>query len=480
MPYTKHFHKKSLADMAQALVLLLFIQTPAGAQPGDTVKAGFEQNLVQAYIAAFNGGDTSMRAFINKNFSETALRERSADERLTVYGRMRSNLGKLEFSAMSKANANSFSALIRGKGGLYEFTFLRGEGEKIAAIRVEEAEDRAPARPVSEQQALREIRRLVDQRVAKDEFSGVVLIARDGRALLERAYGMASKEFGVRNKPGTRFNIGSINKIFTEIAIGQLLEREKVSLSAPIGTYLPDYPRRDIAEKVTIRHLLDMSSGIGDIFGAKFDQTPKEKLRSIHDFLQLFATDSLEFEPGTGRKYSNGGYVVLGAIIERVSGEDYYQYVREHIFKPAGMESTDSYEADIVVPERGEGYTRENDSEPRRSNLYQRPARGNSAGGGYSTAGDLLKFTRAFEAGKFFTDPLTWDKVRGRQILENPKEGKLRPRPGMGIAGGAPGINAGVETGIGKGYSVIVLANYDPPAAESILAEARRILKSIH
>ena len=300
-----------------------------------------------------------------------------------------------------------------------------------------------------------------------------MLVAREGRVLYEKAFGLANKDFGVPNRVDTKFNLGSINKFFTKIAIGQLIQQGRVSFDDTLGKYLPDYPNHDARKKVTLRHLLNMTSGVGDFFGPEFMGTPKDRIRSIRDYLPLFSGKPLAFEPGTGKKYSNGGYVVLGAIIEKVSGQSYFDYVRENIFKPAGMGNTDSYEADASIQNLAMGYTRgeeEKKDNPWRSNIYTRPARGSSAGGGYSTVEDLLKFTLSLQANKFLSPEYTAWLLNDQ---EPTKDRKAKPyskvkKGGLGIAGGAPGINSMLEMDPKSGYTTIVLTNYDPPCAMNV------------
>ena len=148
------------------------------------------------------------------------------------------------------------------------------------------------------------------------------------------AYGRADRDFDVPNRTDTKFNVGSINKVFTQVAVAQLASGGKLALSD--RPRLPDYPGPG-ADRITIQQLLTMSSGLGDIFGKKYDATPKSRLRNLSDFLPLFVDEPLLFEPGMSRRYSNAGYVVLGLIVERVSGQSYHDYVREHVFRPAGM-----------------------------------------------------------------------------------------------------------------------------------------------
>jgi CubicO group peptidase (beta-lactamase class C family) len=308
----------------------------------------------------------------------------------------------------------------------------------------------------SEAKVLQELPSWIDKEAAGDHFSGVVLIAKGKNPIFQKAVGLADKAKKAPNQINTKFNLGSINKIFTQIAINQLIEQGKLSWEAKVGKFLPDYPNKDAREKVTVRHLVEFQSGIGDFFGPKFDATPKERIRTINDYLPLFADKPLAFEPGTSRAYSNGGYLVLGAIIEKITGQTYYDYVREHIYKPAGMADTDCYISGAGTPNMAEGYRR-NEKGERVNNVDTRPGRGSSAGGGYSTAEDLLKFANALREYKLLSP-----------------EGSRRILGRAGIAGGAPGINAELE--IGSGYTIIVLGNYDPPNASNVSRHIRNQL----
>lgn len=332
-------------------------------------------------------------------------------------------------------------------------------------------QDGPPPEPkISQAELTSKMGAYLDDLTAKDEFSGVVLLARGGLPVFEKAYGLASKEYNVPNDLETKFNLGSIDKVFTKIAIGQLVAAGKVGIDDKLEKYLPDYPNKDAAQKVTIRQLVNMRSGIGDFFGPKFRDLPKDKLRSLADFLPLFAAEPLAFEPGSNRRYSNGGYIVLGVIIEKVMGQSYYDYIREHITKPLGMDGTEFYEADVPTPNLASGYSRgspdeESQTGPRHNNIYTRPARGSSAGGGYSNVHDMLKFANALESGK----------------IANPDFSPEHPQPGapfssmrgIGVAGGAPGINATLDTALPGDYTLIVMSNYDPPTAMKVSRQVR-------
>src|SRR6266498_3712445 len=295
----------------------------------------------------------------------------------------------------------------------------------------------------------------VDSLARLDQFSGVVLVARNGVPEFERSYGMADREASRPNTLETSFNLGSINKFFTHIAIKQLEAAGKMNVDSSLARAWPDYPNQEVARRVTIRQILQHRSGIqGNIFGAPPGKT-RHDVVSLQDYFELFKNEPLQFEPGLRQQYSNAGYIVLGLLIERLSSENYHEYVRRHIYEPAGMSQTGSWRVDRWPANTAIGYTRGGGEGAARGgegaalsrNTDFLPGKGSSAGGGYSTAHDLLRFLNA---------------LREHKIPNAPEAGMV------GIAGGAPGLNAAMEGDLRGGYDVIVLANLDPPAAERV------------
>jgi len=307
----------------------------------------------------------------------------------------------------------------------------------------------------------------IRKQVATDEFSGCVLVAQDEEPVFRKAYGLANKSFNVPNRADTKFNLGSCNKIFTKVGVLQLAEHGKLSLEDCVSRHLPNYPSR-VADKVTVNHLLSHTSGMGHYWNERFEAS-KHKLRTVDDFLGLFKDDPLSFEPGTKAQYSNAGYVVLGKIIEAASGQDYYRYVREHIYKPFGMNDSDHYELDIPIPNLAMGYTRMDEKGqllkgPRRSNLFHIGVKGSPAGGGYSTVDDMLKFCTALRGHKLLNPKYTelvLQPTRARTVEES------KPRH-FGHAGGAPGVGAIFKMYLDLDYVSVVLSNYDPEAIWTI------------
>jgi len=422
-------------------------QTPAGRK-------------VEAYIKAFNSGEPAVREFFTGHTAKDALQKTPVEVRLDRYRQMRYRLGSLEIRKLVESREDFVSVIAWTSAGpiiRMDFQFEPAEPFGLIGIRIEALENAGEESPPAaakknNDELVAAVKEYAQQVSRAEEFSGVILVVQNGTPLFEQAYGYADREKKRLNGIDTKFNIGSISKSFTGLAVRQLIAEKKISPDDPIGKFLPDYPNKDAAAKVTVGHLLNMTSGIGDFFGDRYEATPKEKIRSLKDYLPLFADQPLEFEPGAGERYSNGGYVVLGLIIEKVSGEDYYTYVHEHVFKPAGMLDSASPEKDAAVPNRAVGYVRDGSSwKPNTGTL---PGRGSSAGGGYSTARDLLKYTTALAQGALGGAA---EEMRG----------------GFGIAGGAPGLNAVLEWDPKSGYLIAVMSNFGPPSAERVARQIR-------
>jgi CubicO group peptidase (beta-lactamase class C family) len=483
-----HRRRSALAASIFFFLLAARAGTAQPARPPDTPQG----RRMAALIAAFGlGTPEAIRDFVSANFAASALKETPVEQRAERLSGMARETGPLEFHQVLRGEGPEIAFLARSKtsGSWVEIGMMLEPGPAfgIRGLRFEDSQGpgappEKPARSDAEAAAATgaQLRQLAD----RDEFSGVVLLAKNGKPFFHQAYGLANKDLGVLNRPDTKFNIGSINKMFTQMAIGQLLQQGKLALDDTIRKHLPDYPS-PAADRITIQQLLTNTSGLGDIFGERYDATPKDRLRALSDFLPLFAADPLLFEPGASRRYSNAGYVVLGLLIEKLSGQGYHDYVREHIFAPAGMTNSDAYPQDAVVPNRAVGYTREGPMSPtpgpRRPNLYALPARSSSAGGGYSTAEDLLAFDTAVRGEKLLSPELTdWfltDKSRPPAPAGSAaKQGRRARQGGGGFAGGTAGVNAVLEMDLDTGYTVVVLSNYDPPAAERVAKALRQRL----
>lgn len=424
------------------------------------------------WLDAFNSGDRArLQQFLEKNFPARAENVNQALE-------FRNQTGGFEFKKVEESSATRLAGIVKERDS-DQFARFVIEVEPADPHRITRLDLRAIPRPaefplprMSEGEALAALRAELDKNAAAGRFAGSVLVAKNGKQIFTGAYGLADREKKIPNKLDTRFRIGSMNKMFTAAAVLQLAQAGKIQLSDPIGKHLTDYPNKDVASKVTIHHLLTHTGGTGDFFGPEFDAHRLE-LRTLQDYVKLYGKRGPKFEPGSRWEYSNYGFLLLGVVIEKVTGESYYDYVREHVYQPAGMTSSGSLAEDEAVPERSVGYTKFGGSETWRPNTDTLPYRGTSAGGGYSTVEDLLRFANAIEGHKLldahYTELLTTGKVdtpNGEKYAYGFMDRKVGGVRCFGHGGGAPGMNGDLQIYPESGYTIAVLSNMDPPAAQ--------------
>ncbi len=323
--------------------------------------------------------------------------------------------------------------------------------------------------PPSASSFARELSAFLEPRVERDAFSGAVLVAHHGRVQFRQAYGLAERNFQVANRPETRFNLGSMNKMFTAVAIAQLVQRGQLDLQDTLDRWLSsDWLAADVLARIRVIHLLNHSSGLGNYFNERFLRASRSEFRKLADYRRLIVDDSPRFEPGSATRYSNTGYMLLGAVIEQVSGVDYFEFVRERIYAPAAMSDSDCYELDAVTPNLAVGYTRNG---PRwENNLFKHVIRGGPAGGGFSTVDDLLRFDRALRTGTLLPLELAerlWTPLNAQDAyglgfaLRREPLGRV-----VGHAGNFPGISTQLDMYLDSGHTVVVLANMDNVASD--------------
>lgn len=305
----------------------------------------------------------------------------------------------------------------------------------------------------------------LDQAVSAGRFSGAVLVARGEQVVFARAYGLADRAAGRANTLDTPINLGSMNKMFTAVAIGQLVAAGKLDWQDTVGEHLPDYPNARVRDSVTIHQLLTHSSGVGSYWNDAYEAR-KDQIDSQAKFAATFAADPLLFEPGTSMRYSNGGPVILGLVIEKLSGMDYYEYVRKHVYAPARMTRAAHYLRNDAEAGFAVGYERMPDGGLRENSGFL-GLRGSAAGGGYASANDLLAFARALRDGKLLSGPQL-------EMLWTPKNtagegmgmgylfgvGRDNGLRWVGHNGGAPGISADFRYYPEEDVTIVVLANY--------------------
>lgn len=337
-------------------------------------------------------------------------------------------------------------------------------------IAQENTEQTKPA--VMRQYSQDEIQNLVDnlmnEYIKQDLFSGVVLIAKDTKPVYLKAFGMAEFETKKENTTNTKFDIGSINKDFTAIAILQLAEKGMLNLDDNIGKYLTQFPK-DVLDKVTMRQLLTHTSGFGDYFMIPGVIPKLHELTTVDQIISTFKDEPLLFESGTKQQYSNAGFAVLGAVIESVTGMGYFDYVDKNILVPLKMNNTyfdyKKIREDKDIPA---GYMFSSTGKKERVDYEKSPS---PAGSAFSTAADLLKF----ELSILYDNKLIIDEMKILFANRYKKSSNVSWEKMLldsayisAYAGGAPGRNSVIYSQPATGYIIIVLANYDEPIAEEV------------
>ncbi len=322
-----------------------------------------------------------------------------------------------------------------------------------------------------------------DQQLArlavKDQFSGTVLLAYRDKPVLARAYGMADKENGVPNRADTLFALASVTKLFTATAVIQLAEQGKIGLYQTLGTYLDGFPT-SIAGTVTIHQLLTHTSGMDDFLGsAAYQQqhlTWTSAAETIDGIMAIIRQSPLLFTPGTSYSYSNSGYATLGAIAAQVSGQSYYDCIRENVFARARMTSSDFYtkpqwltNRDIAHP-----YASGASASQRTDVISQEDFIGNPAGNAFSTAPDMTRFAQALTSGQLLSpawaSPMTTGKVplppqrvpaQLNMVCYGPDMRIVNDRTAFSHTGGAAGETADIDIYRDLDWVAVILSNYD-------------------
>jgi CubicO group peptidase (beta-lactamase class C family) len=443
------------------------------AGPVAAAAPGLEQQASRFWqTVAADAGERP--ALLHTHFS-AGLRERNGDESLLE-----------TFAMLAEALGPDLAALTPSAviddgeaGGELQYTMADGRRLSLTLALSDHAPpkiDRFGVRPlppevtaVDPTQLPAAIGKHLDAEAEAGRFSGAVLVARGDDVLFARAVGLADRQTGRPNTLDTPINLGSANKMFTAIAVAQLQAAGKLDWNDTVGRHLPDFPNAKIRDEVTIHQLLTHTSGVGSYWN-EAHEARRHALDTQQAFLDTFVDQPLLFEPGQGNEYSNGGPVILGLVIEALSGRGYYDYVREFIYRPAGMRGADHYRRDDAEAGFALGYLRTKQGEWQ-DNTEGLSLRGSAAGGGYASARDLQAFARALSDGRLLPPEqleLLW-KAHTRHGPDMGygylfSSGTVAGRRWIGHNGGAPGISAEFRFYPEEELAVVVLANQDNAA----------------
>ena len=471
---------------------ILFAQSPGEISYKDEsiMPGGKKGERIRSLIVTVNSNDPAqIRRLVEEAFTEKFQKIAPMEQHINVVQGFLRQTGGVDFHSirtyvperkgetvviLKDRNFDSWRAFVIEFDGSENFLIA---GLQFSVARTP-SNVKEPA--LSEKQFIQTIKDLLLRLGERDVFSGTFLIARGDEVLLEYACGEASKRFHVPNNIDTKLNLGSMNKMFTATAIAQLVEKGLLSYEDTLNTFVDEsWLPKEITSKITLHHLLTHTSGLGSYFNETYMNSSRALFRKLDDYKPLVKDEKLAFEPGERFRYSNTGMFLLGVVIESVTGQSYFEYIRENIYKPAGMKNSDCYEMDRPVENLAIGYSSDLKSKYGwQNNLYLHVIKGGPAGGGFSTVGDLYRFAQAIQKGKLVSADslkILWKDHKGDNYgygfsLEEGPNGKV-----VGHSGGFSGINANLDIFLDKGYIVAVLSNYDR-AASPIAEKVRQLL----
>jgi CubicO group peptidase (beta-lactamase class C family) len=450
-------------------LLLCLIACAGAAEPASPARAEFAR-----LINAFNTGDRAVyEKYVYSRFAPKKRDYGAVNRGLDLF---RSS-GGFDVLEISEPVANNLQGWVRARDSdeVLELFFViePRQSNQVVLFDVKPGNPPDPYYPkrMNEAAAIAAFRDDLARKAAADKFSGAVLVSHGNQVLLRQAYGLADREKKVANRVDTRFRISSVAQMFTVVAMLRLVQNGKLGIDDPIGRYIPAIARRQLAG-ARIGDLLSHTSGAGEAFNAMHDEKLAD-MKSHADYVQAFGVDKMPGLPGQFL-YSDLGYILLGRVIDNVSGTDYYQHVRNVVFRPAGMTRTDSLPEDVAVEGRAVGYDR-----PAGTHQWI-PAkewigyRGMAHGGAYSTVDDISRFVSALRANKLldarYTDLMLAPKV---QLREGESYGMATTTRTywwfghwIGNSAASHGASAVVWFSPESDYTVIVLSNFEGPVAQ--------------
>ena len=325
-----------------------------------------------------------------------------------------------------------------------------------------------PTSAVTHAEMARVIHSALDHLVKTQDFSGCVMVRDGGDTVFNECRGMAERRFNVPTSDQTRFHIGSMDKMFTGVAIAQLVEAGKLSWNDTLAKLVPEYPDQAAAKKITVWQLLHHTAGLGDFLVPEYLEHSERFINPV-DYLGLIARQPLVSEPGKQWIYSNAGYMLLGRIIENASGESYFNYIQRHVFAPAHMDSSGFDGLDEIIPGLAVGYYHDGlFSSTWKADWLKLGYKGGPAGGGYSNNTDLLRFATALREGKL-VGSATLAKMFDDETPAGPGgyaagfgDRRSHDRHIRGHSGGIEGTTANLQMVWETGGAVALTSNQGP------------------
>lgn len=447
-----------------------------------------KQGIAPSFIEVFNQGSRlEVIDYLSNNMSKSRIERYGIDNHVGVFLNSQNTFGNLEvIKFLPPSNGNErVEVLSKNNKLIYNLIINKDKKSphKINYFTLQDSEVQViPNHQLSAKELEQELFIFLKELGAKDAFSGAVLVARGEDILFKGTVGYANKRWKLKNKVDTKFSLGSMNKMFTAISALQLIEKGQLKFEDKLSQYVDkSWLPEGNAKSITIRQLLTHTSGLGNFFNNDFNKSNKEVYRNLDAYKPLISQMPLLFIPGTRNRYSNSGMLMLGLVVEKVSGKSYYKYVRENIYNKANMLNSGSFELDSVTANMASGYLKRMHSDNWVDSIYTRAIKGSPAGGGFSTVEDLYHFALALTRYQLLSKRLTLEayseKTKYKSAFWYGYGFSISGDPHnrvIGHGGAYLGVDARLDIHLDSGFTVVILANQS-----DVVAPVRRKINEL-
>jgi CubicO group peptidase (beta-lactamase class C family) len=494
MMISSQLKRQQLNHILKIFLSLVLVVTSATASAKSDLKPAQYQISMDAAIAMLQSEDVqAVGDFVDTQFHPDTLQSFGGEGRERYIGylgaekRFHQAFKLLSYQPITPGK-NRYQATLRSLNTEHDYTltlnFTKDAPFKITAIDLNfsAVAMAGEGAKLNQQQLVTELAGYVDRLAKRGAFSGTVLLADQQGVLYQTAKGMADLRYQIPNTIQTKFNLGSMNKMFTGVSILQLVAAQKLALDDKLVKYLDRTLFADgDFDQITIAQLLTHTAGLG---WPSYPEMAQNKLRQLKDHRPFLKHIPQSAAPGSQFRYSNEGMLLLGMVIEKVSGQSYDDYVQQHVYAKAGMTQSGNFDIDGVTPHMAMGYFYSQPLQSMQANWFIHAIKGTSAGGGYSTIDDLYKFSTALTQYKLLPKALTETAYSAKTELNSPNYGygfSVRTNQHgrvVGHAGSFIGVSSAMRIYLDKGFTLVVLANQDF-ASDPVIAMADSLLSRL-
>jgi CubicO group peptidase (beta-lactamase class C family) len=469
-------------------IVILFFSTSLFANNELANNELANKELAPSFITIFNEGSRlDVIDYLSDHMSKGRIETYGIDAHVGVFLNNQNTFGNLKVvKVLPLSNGSERVEVISNNNKLKYNLIINKEKEAPHKINYFTLQDssaqNSPEKTLSTKALKQELSSFIQHLSKEDAFSGSVLVARGKDVLFKDSVGFANKVWKIENTIDTKFSLGSMNKMFTAISALQLIEKGKLKFEDKLVQFVDQswLPKGD-SGAITIRHLLTHTSGFGNFFNDEFNQSNKEAYRDLEAYKPLISESELLFNPGERNRYSNSGMLMLGLVVEKVSGESYYDYVQKNIYDKANMPNSGSFELDSVTGNLASGYLKRMHSDGWVDSIYTRAIKGSPAGGGFSTVEDLHRFSIALTKFQLLGKELTEDAYTEKTKYNSAfwygygfsVGGEANNRI-VGHGGSYLGVDARLDIHLDNGFIVVILANQS-----DVVAPVRRKINEL-